>query len=248
MSCGCDVSATLPSLSNLSRDWIFNSSFNFLDPWGLVPPQIEQRGNYKAFQWKQRANLSCTTEDPSVLSQFHFDKRTLLSPWNLTESTYSQHLFSAFCPRLLALSRCVIRECAHGHLLPSFHPCVSRRRIFSLTEGLLSMSRFGLVHKENSCWHNCSSGQESQAEGLLPCLWSWAGFLFLSAQQAPLGQLPTLLHSLRPPTPTLALPPILKFFLHTKCFPESSGISEYWPFKKQRQIDYFCVYLVIFLS
>lgn len=166
-----------------------------------------------------------------------------------------KYIFTAFIFCFLSPPLGSLKVCNQGVCIsflpwasPSFHPRVSRRRIFSLTEGLLSMSRFGLVHKENSCWHNCSSGQESQAEGLLPCLWSWAGFLFLSAQQAPLGQLPTLLHSLRPPTPTLALPPILKFFLHTKWFPESSGISEYWPFKKQRQIDYFCVYLVIFLS
>lgn len=94
-----------------------------------------------------------------------------------------QHFSAAFCPflfvpfllRVLALSRSGIREDTHGHSHPVL-PCAPREQMVSLTKELLSMSLVGLMHKENSYWHNCSSVQESQAMSLLSCLSEFSSF------------------------------------------------------------------------
>lgn len=133
------------------------------------------------------------------------DLRTQLRPWHLTRNAYSSAFISCFLsPSLHPLPSQgpgpLKVESGRAHLdIPfPFLPCAPRVWAVSLAKGLLSISLIGLIHKENSYWHNCSSGQESQGRSLLP----WCGVqLFSSAQQAPLGQLPTILHSLRSPTP-----------------------------------------------
>lgn len=128
--------------------------------------------------------------------------------------------FVPFLPRFLALSRSGIREDTHGHSCP-FLPCAPRELMVSLTKALLSMSLVGLMHKENSCWHNCSSVQESQATSLPPCLWSSSLSLYTESTTGPAAHHTPLPEIANTHTGFASKPGKAEWF------PESSGFSEY---------------------
>lgn len=158
-----------------------------------------------------------------------------------------QHFPAAFCPflfvpfllRVLALSRSGIREDTHGHSRP-FLSCAPSEQMISLTKGLLSMSLVGLIHKENSYWHNCSSVQESQATSLLPCLWSSALSLCTASSTGPTAHHTPLSEIAKTHTAFASNPGKAEWF------PEISGLSEYGHLESKGK-QTISVYLVVFV-